>query len=223
MELIRVAKIIDNVDELQKGRVQLRVMPEMNGVKDSELPWCYPYIIKGGGDSNKTGEHNIPEINEMIKVIIRDKFWQIIEWLPGDYVEGFYPYSEFSFILSSATELGSMQYPEPKFMRKFKDGTALFHNSTTGETGIINKNGSYFIFDVNGNMINNAKSKKIKIKNTLADIYDILIRIEELLDDIISNSNWIGNWGFPTQFMPFGVDKLKVQQIKTDVDNLFKI
>jgi len=161
----KFAKVIDNKDEKKLGRVKLKVLPEFQDVADSYLDWSYPYTLEGGG-SVGGGEHNVPEIGEMVKVVIKDKYWKKIEYMSGDYIEDAYPYKDFSSDVTSSTvpELGSQTYPQPKYIKQFKDGSYYFHNSETGESGQFNTNGSYIIFDKDGSIYNYSK-KDIKLYN----------------------------------------------------------
>lgn len=220
MEL-RKALVIRNDDPNETGRIKVRILPELKDVvEESKLRWIYPFMLSGGGLNS---EHDVPEVNEYVTVIIKDPYWLYVEYIPSDYTIDNYPYSDFGNISSNMTELGSQIYPQPKWIKKFNDGTLMFHNSETGEHGVYNNNGSYWIFDSNGNLILNSKSKKISVKNTQADLYEILTHIQELLNDIVSNTNWIGNFGAPIQFVPYTSDATKVSQLKTDIDNLMNI
>lgn len=164
----KFAVVVDNVDPLKKGRVKLRPMPEFNGVEDSLLNWSYPHVLNGGGVTGG-GEHNVPEIGEMVKIVIRDKFWQRIEYVTGDYTEDAYPYEDFSKKVSSMSELDSQTYPQPKYIKQYKDGSYYFHNSETGESGHFHNSGSYVIFDKDGNTYTYSK-KDIKSYNDNASL-----------------------------------------------------
>ena len=216
----RKALVINNADPDKQGKIQARVLPEFNGVDASLLKWIYPFLLEGGGGPNST--HKVPEINEYVTVVIKDKFWLNIEYLPSDYIIDSYPYSDFESIASNIVELGAQSYPQPNYVKKFKDGTFIFHNTDTGESGIYNNNGSYWLFDANGDLIFNTVNKKIAVKNNLANIYKILIDVKELLERVVTPSNWLGNLAKPVQYLPFVTDQLKLQQIKIDIDNLFK-
>jgi hypothetical protein len=175
INILRTAVCIDNNDNnstderpKQTGRCKLRILPEMNGMAEDKLPWCAPFLNEGSGTSN-LGTHKVLEVGEYCRVLIRDKYWQHIEWLNGDYVEGFYPYSVWTDNASKMTELGSMTYPQPNFMKALPDGSIMFYNSETGESGIHNSNGSYCLFDKDGSIFAFSK-KDIKLYNDSGSI-----------------------------------------------------
>ena len=166
---IRTAIVIDNVDTDKQGKCKLRVLPEMIGMDEDKLPWCRPFLGKGNGNQN-LGTHEIPEIDEYVKCLVRDNFWKQIEYISGDFVTGFYPYSVWENKASSMSELNSMSYPQPSFMKALPDGSIIFYNSETGEKGIYDSHGSYSIFDSSGNIIINSKDQKTTIKNSNGDL-----------------------------------------------------
>jgi len=164
METIRCAKVIDNSYSSQSGKIQVRILPEMNDVDESLLPWIGIYN-QGEGTSSTIGVHDLPEIGTFIRVVIEDwPFMKKVRYLSNDYVEGLYIYTKSSG-LSAISELGTQTYPQPIF-KIFKDGSIDFHNSTTGEHGTLYKNGQYTIVDSSGNIFCNAKDKEVKIYNT---------------------------------------------------------
>lgn len=65
-------------------------------------------------------------------------------------------------------------------------------------------------------------SSLIGIKNTQTSLYSILTDIQALLNDIVSNTNWIGNMGAPVQFIPYTADAAKVSALNTKISNLLQ-
>jgi hypothetical protein len=231
-DFLKTAIVVDNNDTDKLGKIKVRVLPEMNGVEESNLPWCRPFILNGGGKEG-SGTQNIPEVGEYIKVIIRDKFWQHIEYISGDYIENGYPYSDFSSIVSSMTELGSQTYPQPKFIKTFSDGSFYFHNSSTGESGVYNKNGSYCMFDsagqiiVHGNnqniIIDGATSGKITVKNSTATLHTILKDLIGIVKNIITPANLVSaSPGSPVVYSQVSTDLPKSIQLDTFIDQLME-
>lgn len=160
--MIKIAKVIDNVDPDELGKIQVRILPEMIDVTDDLLPWAACYQ-NGIGITDNSGIHKIPEKDSFIRVIVEDwPYMQVIRYISDDYIEGKYIYSKFSDV--SIDELEEQTYPQPIFQR-FEDGTIEFHNSSTGEHGTYYKNGSYFIHDSSGNLYLNNKDKELKIYN----------------------------------------------------------
>lgn len=210
----RSAKVIDNVDELKKGRIKVQILPEFSGVDTTNCPWIYPYL-------QENDSHYIPEINEFVKVIIRDKYWKQIEYIVGDYVRGKYPYTDFENMVSSITELNTQTYPQPKFIKKFKDGTFLFYNSETGECGIKNKNGTYILIDKDGNIIQNTNTSKFVFKNSTKSLKTDLLKV------ILETLQYIMTGGLTTGAGPaIPADASKIQPVidanNITLDNLFE-
>lgn len=58
-----VAKIVDNNDPKQMGRVKCRIPLMHDGVSDSDLPWCNPQVQSTG-----KGSSDIPSIGEEVFV-----------------------------------------------------------------------------------------------------------------------------------------------------------
>jgi hypothetical protein len=224
---IRVAKVIDNKDPDCTGKLKLRIMPEFNGIDISLLPWCRPFILHGNGNPN-AGSHNIPSNDEMIKCIIRDKFWKNIEWLNGDFVDGFYPYSKIDF--SKISELTSQIYPNPN-LELFSDGSFTFRNINTGESGIYNSNGSYIIFDSTGKIIEKSNlgisldgdtSGKIKIKNSTATLHTILKDTISIVKNIITPLNLVDSLKAPVVYSQVTADLPKITIALTQIDQLME-
>ncbi len=162
MEVIRVAKVINNNDPDHTGKVKIRVLPEMFDLLEEKLPWVSIYA-QGTGTSQDTGNHIVLENNTFIRVIIED--WPLfdrVRYISDDYIEGQYIYDSFEDV--EIDELGTQTYPQPNFKR-FKDGTIEFHNSVSGEHGVYFKGGEYFIRDSSGNIFINTLTKEIKAYN----------------------------------------------------------
>lgn len=158
----RTALVIDNVDENKLGKIQVRVLPELNGVIEEDLPWIIPYNQSDQGTSNGVGKHDIPDIGAYIRVMIMDKYWQDIRYLhEGSNISGFYIYEEFEDV--KIDEMEDPEYPQPKFA-KTKDGIIKFHNTENGETGLIHPTGSYVFMDKNGDVFVKTINQ-VKIKN----------------------------------------------------------
>jgi hypothetical protein len=228
-EIIRTGKILDNVDPKKLGRCKIQILPEFNGISKDFLDWSYPYGNSGGGFS-KSGTHNVPEIGEYVKVIIRDKFWKKAEYITIDYVENNYPYSDFTNIISNIPELGSQTYPQPKYVQSYPDGSFSFYNSKTGERGLYHNSGAYFLIDANGKItihnsknmiINGADSGKVSLKNNSATLHSILKEVLTIIQNIITPGNLLGNMGAPVQYLQTG-DLSTIAQDLTKLSQLLE-
>jgi hypothetical protein len=163
-EAIREAVVIDNIDPSHRGKIKIRIMPEMADFSEDLLPWVGIYK-QGTGFSGDTGVHELPENGTLIRVLIEDwPFLKKIRYVSDDYVEGLYFYSKTSG-LTSITELGTQTYPQPIF-KIYKDGTIDFHNSDTGEHGTLYKNGGYYMVQSNGQVNLNTVNRDVRIYNS---------------------------------------------------------
>lgn len=162
METIREAVVIDNNDPDKKGKVKVRILPEMLDFKEADLPWVGIYSMSMGQNADY-GEHIVLENDSNIRVLIEDwPFLKRIRYISDDYLEQQYIYTAFS--TTGVSEIGTQTYPQPSF-KCYKDGTIDFHNSETGEHGVFFKDGGYFLVDATGNIYCNSKTKEIKAYN----------------------------------------------------------
>jgi hypothetical protein len=157
------ATVIDDNDPKKLSRVQIRVLPEMKDVQAKYLPWAVPHGGEGMASDNMT--HNPPEKNSHIWVYFLDKYFKSPYYIGARFIQGLCNYSGVTTSLGSITEIGSMVYPNPRFILH-KDGTIEFHNSVTGAHGVYHKSGSYMIFDPSGNIYISKGTNKIKMETT---------------------------------------------------------
>jgi hypothetical protein len=193
MMIMRDAIVIDNNDPDKKSRIKVQILPEQKGITDETLyRWILPMFNAG---SDAMGEHNPPEKDSHVQVLILDKYWLEQRYINNWFIEGYNKYTDWTDNSSNITDLtGSQTYPEPRF-KIFPDGSLEFRNYTTGEKGWLNSNGSYIIFDVGGNIFCYSKDKNIKLYN---DETSILLDNTNKLIDLISGTTEIkldGNTG----------------------------
>ena len=146
---LRTAKVIDTVDPDKEGKVKVQVLPEMKDVKSDDLfPWAKPYKVLSGTQEN-VGKHEIPEIDSIVTVYVKDDKWVDFYYLDGEYISGLYPYSKWDDIKSDMSEIASTNYPQPNFTA-YKDGTVIFNNTESGDIGIYHSSGKYIVIDADG-------------------------------------------------------------------------
>lgn len=150
----RIALVEDNRDPEQLGRVRVRIYPEFESLEQGSLPWAEPSIdsdlcIKG---DNKTGAFSIPEQGSFIVVDI-DPTWQEFHYT------GLTPNRKREDVHTNITdELKNLMdtspsYPQPLYLLRTKDGVIAYHNTDTGEMGIVNKEGVYLQYDREGSFL----------------------------------------------------------------------
>lgn len=161
MELNRIAQVVDNRDPESLGRVKVRIFPEFETLEENALPWAEPM---NEDDSCMPGENvgtfRIPEENSFIVVEI-DSTWQEFHYsgrTPNRKREGVY--QNIVNDLTGKVDVDATA-PQPLHLMRSKDGVIAYHNTDTGEMGIVGKNGTFVSFDSDGNVVlgSNGKSK----------------------------------------------------------------
>lgn len=147
----RTAVVIDDNDPDQLSKVKVRVFPELKDVEEDNLPWAKPYI-GSDGTSSTYGKHSPPEIGSFVRIKIQKNYWNegSFYYVRNEFLDGIKFYDLWANnIEGNISDLGGQTYPQPRF-QYFPDGTCIFLNSETGETGIFHSSGSYAIFDKDG-------------------------------------------------------------------------
>lgn len=215
--MIREAIVVDNNDPDKKGKVKVRIMPEMETFSEDVLPWIGIYTMSMGS-SDSSFIHDVLEENSLIRVLIEDwPYLRKVRYISNDYVEGLYAYDLFSSV--NISELGSQTYPQPNF-KAYKDGTIEFHNSESGEHGIFYKDGGYYLVDSSGNTFLNTNTGKLKVYNSTAQLKTILKSLQEVLLDLVTPLRILDGEGRPCTFSNASTDLPKVQQVLVDLNNL---
>lgn len=217
MVKIREAQVVDTNDPDKNGKVKIRVLPEMLNIEDSLLPWVGIYQFKSG-TSTSIGVHTLPEKDTYIRVLIEDwPYLKKVRIISDDYVEGIYIYNNFS--LSTISQLSSQTYPQPYFT-KYKDGTIEFHNTSTGEYGVLYKNGEYELHDSNGNYYVNMKNKKLKIYNSTTSLKDIIKDLKTLIFHMQEVGAILDSKSLPCTYSHQATDAVILTNLATKIDSL---
>lgn len=167
------ATVIDNDDQnhddgSKKGRIKIKVLPEMEGIKDDFLPWVEPFFTRGMAEGSFS--YHSPEIGDKVWVIFIDKFWKNGYYLTGAFISGFFAESDVTSKMGDIAETVDTIYPNLKFEYMI-DGSLLFYNTDTGDKGFINKNGWYFFIDTDGKTYWYFVDQEMKIYNDNTEIY----------------------------------------------------
>jgi len=164
--LLRYATVIDKSDPDEKGRIQVRILPELKDVKESLLPWADPYVV--GSDSTNVSMH-LPEEGQTVKVLV-DKLFKYFYYIGGAYLDELFDYEGIESSLSSVAELSSSSYPDINF-KLLSDGTVFFHNAVNGDVGIIQSTGTYLV-------VNDAGEIYLNVNGTVLSIVDGAVNLE---------------------------------------------
>lgn len=218
--LMRDAIVIDNNDPEKKSRIKVQILPEQKDITDETLyRWILPMFNAG---SDALGEHNPPENDSHVQVLILDDYWLEQRYINNWFIEGYYKYLKWTTNSANILDLtGTQTYPEPRFTY-FPDGSLEFRNYTTGEKGWLNSNGSYIIWDVNGNIFCYSKDKNIKLYTTqtsiLLDDTNKVVNIKSGLTEI----NMDGNAGTLDISDQYGND-ISTDNLGLTINNNFRV
>jgi hypothetical protein len=168
MYKIYSGKITNNDDPLQIGRVQIKLIPEMEDISDdSLLPWIRPFILEQSSTSSYS--NHIPNVGEMVFCLFLDDFYKNGYWIGRNAIDGFFNHEEVKSSLSNIDDINIPSYPQPEFI-KYSDGSIIFRNNDNGETGIVSSGGSYAIMNSKGEIILNNGINYFKLKEDTIEI-----------------------------------------------------
>lgn len=171
----------DNDDPEQKGRMQVRLLPEMESVARQQLPWLMPFE---GGKGIKAGtyEKDLMEVGTPVWCFFKSATFRTGWYIGGFFLENSFDFSRVSSELGSAADIDLGEYKDITFSR-FKDGSIEFRNHKNGVSGHYHNSGSYVIFSSTGDIIAYSKTS-IKLYNDNSSI-----ELKEAPGDIEVNSN----------------------------------
>jgi hypothetical protein len=102
------------------------------------------------------------DIGSMVWCMFLDEFWKDGYWISDQFIDGFYDYEDTIANLYNISDLDVQDYPQPHFKR-YSDGTTLFHNVITKDTGVYSPFGSYALINKTGDIIFSNSGNKITI------------------------------------------------------------
>lgn len=153
-------------DPDNKGRIQVRLLPDLLDSDESDLPWVGPWFSKSS--TSEASEHQPPDVKSPVWVIFTDAYRQQGFYLNGNQNEDNFDFSKISQQLGNVTELGSQDQTTTRWTR-FADGTMTFQNSKNKEFGILHSSGSYALFGGDGSLTG-FSSKNVVLKNSHATL-----------------------------------------------------
>jgi len=149
---------VNNInDPDKKGRIRVKIIPHLQEVADTDLPWAVPF---SSSLSSSQMENDLPLVNTMIRVLVDNK-WKRFYYLPNAYFYELFNFDNVSDKLPNDVSNKEYQYLSFKL---YKDGGLEFHNNNSGDHGFIHKSGSYSIFDNDGNIKVDTKTSDMSIK-----------------------------------------------------------
>ncbi len=172
------AIVIDNDDtnfgdSKHLSRIKVRPIPEMDSIDPALLPWVRPWNIKGM--TEKSYSHDPPEIGSNVRCYFLDEYWKQGYYIAGDFIDGFFSWENVVEQLQSHIPILNTQiYPNPRFTQ-LSDGSIVFHNTITGEIGILHNSGTYIVISSTGGVNINALDQvtiEAPVINLIGLVYD---------------------------------------------------
>ena len=201
-----LAKVVNNndsafPDKKKLGRVQVRLIPEMETIQDVDLPWAKPFMLP------VANSYMIPEIGDVLYVISLDEFYKTLFYLD---VAAFDATRNQQVAYQQAAKFATGQYPNLK-VEQYKDGTCIFRDSTTGDIGVVHKSGTILAIGGDG---------KVYLQNDSGSLKEGLLNLINVLTNAINGANWIGNTGSPLIYKKMGTDGATLNDTTTIINSL---
>lgn len=174
------AKVVSISDSQKQGRVQVRILPYFEKMKDSDLPWASPFILE---QSSSTLNNDLPRVDSTVYVLA-DKYFKKFYWLGNRYFYGLFDFSKASNVLSKGKDANKSPIDttyENLIFRLYDDGGLEFHNNKDGSHGFIHKSGSFVLFDKNGAIVTETPNQTYTFTNGVDSLGSLL---EELINDL---------------------------------------
>jgi hypothetical protein len=155
-------KVISTDDEDIKGRIQIKILPEMKDINDDDCPFLEPFF---GNSSEDEIIQDFPPTNTLVWCLCDENFYDKY-YLWRRNIKGTYDFDTVKNLLDKFSDADSSDsdYQYLKFYL-YEDQSLAFHNSNNGEHGFLHKNETYTLYDKDGNLFIYGKDKDIKIYN----------------------------------------------------------
>ena len=150
-------KVINTDDPEQKGRIQVRVIPELENTtltKDNDMPWFEPFF----GNCSETEMEKKELLVDSIVWIIIDTYWKKFFYLGYYNRNYFFDFGKILKILKSVADIKNKEYNNLRFSL-LPDNSLFFHNTSNSESGAIYNTGSFILHKSDGSFLINSKDK----------------------------------------------------------------
>lgn len=184
--ILTQGKVVSIDDPDLKGKIKVKILPELQDVIDSDLPWAIPFTSFQGGT---TLTNDLPEVDSIVRILVR-KDWKRFYYLGNYFFEAKFNFSD---IISVLAPTGSDTTYKNLIFRLYEDGGIRFHNNNSGDDGFVSKSGSYSIFKSNGDVVTHtgATNKIVTEGGTVEISSNTSLKISGLNIDI-SGVNGVG-------------------------------
>jgi hypothetical protein len=159
---LRFGKVESLNDPDSKGRIQVRLLPDLKDAPATALPWVPAFSTRFSGQT--ASDYNPPDKDSPVWCLFLDKYLQQGFYLGGIQIENDFDFNSVANALANIPNLNSQDQTATKFTQ-FSDGTITFQNPTTKEFGVLHSSGSFMVFMADGS-INAYSVGGINIKNS---------------------------------------------------------
>lgn len=160
---------VENTDDIdQQFKLQIRLIPEMKDVPKNDLPWLRPMFM----ETDSASSFNPIPVGSMVWCLFIDEFYKTGFYIKSAVLDDLVDYDSIKNDLSKIAEISSQDYPKVTFT-KYSDGTTIFHNVSTGESGTYHKSGTYTVIDKDGSVtVKSVKNIKLYNEKTSIELKD---------------------------------------------------
>lgn len=180
-------RVISIDDPDQKGKVQVKMLPEMVDIRDKDCPWFQPF---NGNSSDSELKNNPPQVGSLIWVLADDKFFHRFYTDFKYDIDGKFNYSNVDSVLGAITGLDK-EYKNIQFTL-YEDKSLSFHNRVDGSHGIISSNGAYYIIDKDGKIrLNSDADNAVRysaLETAFNELNDKYNKLESALSSVIGGT-----------------------------------
>ncbi|MBD3216588.1 MAG: hypothetical protein GF311_28495 [Candidatus Lokiarchaeota archaeon] len=145
---LKIGTVISNDDSDRKGRIQVKIIPELKDIKDADAPWAKPFTTKQDKTGNTLKKDYFPK-GSLIRVLV-SKDWQSFYYLDNLFLQGLFNFDTAASLLDGVSPI-SYDYVTLEF-KLYENGNLWFNDNANGTTGIIHNTGKYVVLDADGNI-----------------------------------------------------------------------
>lgn len=182
-------KVVNTNDPKKKGRIQVRVLPELENnilVKEKDLPWFEPFF---GNSSIELEKKEL--IKGSIVWIMIDAYWKKFFYLGYYNRDYFFDFEKVLTILNSISDIENKDYDNIRFSL-LPDNSLTFHNVSTSESGIIYSTGSFILHKSDGSIYSYSVSDfKFFNDTTTFEISSFKVSLQTSEEVFLSSDNTI--------------------------------
>ncbi len=197
-----------------KGKIQVRVLPELADAPAADLPWLAAFSTLSSTSQAK--QHQPPAVNSPVWAIFLDSSLQVGFYLNGIQAEDNFNFSQVTQALGGVSGLSTQQLSQIRFTQ-YEDGSVAFQNSTTKEYGFLHTSGSFVAVFSDGSIKAYSKGS-ITLSNAngsfLLSATGALTMTTSQGQQLISPSL---EWGTSNGTVDYLVTFTKLQSILTDL------